>query len=141
MGELQVISQINNKVSLLTVDDLSAICATEGVTVESVMKALADGLQANVVPKLNNEGEVIEASVVADMYARHKYMQSALEVLRLVRKDVGEISGTVTHQMAEGDIDRLEAIANELLGLEKRLSLDKVQQGRPIDTDAIIRTE
>ena len=53
----------------------------------------------------------------------------ALELLRLV--STKEITGTavVTHQMDSGDISRLEAIANELKGLESRLSTDTIQQG------------
>lgn len=135
MGELTVI----NKLGELTVEDLYKVCEEEGVTVRDVCKLLKEGMGSNTIGKVNNEGNMVESSVQADMPTRHKYMQSAIEVLRMVTKQtvaVGEVA--VTHKMAPEDIDRLESIAKELKALEGRLSKDKLQQGQVID--AVINT-
>ncbi len=130
MGELSVI----NKLSEITIDELGKICEEEGVTVRGVCRVLKDGLEAVTAGRLDTEGEIIKGTQFKDMATRHKYMQSAMEMLRLVKKETKEIAeAVVTHRMAPEDIDRLEVIARELKGLEARLVTDKVQQGRVID--------
>lgn len=131
MGAIEKIE----KVSELTLDKLGEICQEENVTVRKVCQLLYDGMNADII-KLDTEGD--ELSRVPDMGTRHKYMQSAMEMLRLVKKETIDVAQVaVVHKMAPEDIDRLEAIAKELRGLENRLLTDKIQQGRVIEVVSI----
>lgn len=120
---------IDKLASVMTVDDLAAMASEEGVTVRAVLKKLAEGLESKTVGRVDNNGNIIEATIQADMPTQHKFMQSAAEVLRLVRKDTEQQIATVEHRMAPEDITRLEGIAKELKGLECRLAADPTQQG------------
>ena len=118
--------------SVMTVDDLAKVCEEEGVTIRSVVGVLSDGLKSTLM-RVHNSG--IEDSGEPDNPTRHKYMVSAMEMLRMVKKEVAA-PVAVEHHMAAGDIERLEAIARELVGLESRLKADPIQQGI-VDADVI----
>lgn len=123
-------------ISMLTVDELAYICEEEGIKVRDICRKLKEGMDSDIV-KMDTEGH--EFSRTPDMPTRHKYMQSAMELFRLVKKDVEEVkSATVVHKMLPEDIDRLEAITKELKGLEKRLITDKVQQGEIIEVTSVV---
>lgn len=123
------------KLSDLTVDKLGEICEQENVTVRKVCQLLYDGMNADIV-KLDNEGK--EHSRIPDMPTRHKYMTSAMEILKLVKKDVPttNVINVATLNYNEGKIDRLqEAIAEErrLRGL---ISADATHRGKVITIEA-----
>ena len=126
-------------VSTLTIDQLADICESEGVTVQSVCKALAEGLQSNTIGKVDDNGDLVKATVQADMAVRHKYMVSAMEVLRLVKKDVMDINVThQEHKYSSEDLGRMEVIAKELTRLEEIRRSDPVQRGEVIDVATVI---
>lgn len=123
MGEEEVIDKL---ASVMTVEDLAVMADEEGVSVRAVLRVLAEGLKADVV-KVDNSGR--ENSRVADMATRHKYMTSALEVLRLVEKRV-EVSGTIVHKMVPAeDVPRLIEIFEKTAELRRRRDMDRIQQG------------
>ena len=133
MKEIQVINKITKKISELTVDDIAQYCESAGVTVGSLCLKLQELLNATREIK-DRDGDIID--VLPDNNIQLKALGVALELLRLVSgKDVGG-TATVTHQMAPGDIERLENIAKELKGLESRLNTDTIQQGC-VDADII----
>lgn len=69
-----------------------------------------------------------------DNAAQGKAVELALRLKRLLDNKVGDLEPVAhVHKMAPEDITRLEAIAQELKGLERRLVADKVQQGVVID--------
>lgn len=66
-------------------------------------------------------------------------VELVLRLRKLLDNKVEDIkSSTITHKMAPEDISRLESIAKELKGLEKRLVTDKVQQGEIIDVQVTV---
>lgn len=136
-SKLTIINKINKKIGQLTIDDIGEFCAEAGITVSRLCVDLDKLLKATRTLR-DNTGEY----EVDDNNVRLKAVMSCLELMRLT--GVKTESGTVTvqHQMAPGDISRLEAIAKELKGLEMRLVMDKIQQGVPVDasdiTDAVI---
>lgn len=61
-------------------------------------------------------------------------VELVLRLRNLLNNKVEEVkSASVEIKMKAEDIDRLENISRELLGLEKRLRDDKMQQGEVID--------
>lgn len=73
-----------------------------------------------------------------DYTAIGRGVELTLRLRRLLDNKVEDVkSATVTHKMLPEDIDRLEAIAKELKGLETRLKSDKIQQGEIIDATYI----
>lgn len=65
-------------------------------------------------------------------------VELVLRLKRLLDNKVDEIKDvSITHKMAPEDITRLESIAKELKGLERRLVSDKVQQGVIIETISV----
>ena len=138
MTEQTAVAKIQ-QVSTLTIDQLADICESEGVTVQSVCKALAEGLQSNTIGKVDENGDLIVDTVQADMAVRHKYMVSAMEVLRLVKKDVMDINVThQEHKYSSEDLGRMEVIAKELTRLEEIRRSDPVQRGEVIDVATVI---
>lgn len=138
MSEIQAINKINKKVSELTVDDIASYCQESGVTISALCLKLNQLLNATREIK-DRDGDIVDT--LPDNNVQLKALGVALELLRLVsnKQVVGTVA--VTHQMAAGDIDRLEAIAHELHGLETRLIKDNIQQGIP-DADIVaVRTE
>ena len=131
MGELQAINKIVKKVSDITVDDLQLYCEKAGVTVEALCVKLGELLNAGHggMDKYGDAKGVFEP----DFNIQYKAMVVGMELLKLIKKDVGVVVGQVTHSMAPEDISRLEMIAHELKGLEQRLVTDKVQQGEVVD--------
>lgn len=66
-------------------------------------------------------------------------VELVLRLRKLLDNKVEDIkSSTVTYKMAPEDISRLESIAKELKGLEKRLVTDKIQQGEIIDAQVTV---
>lgn len=138
MSELSVITKISKRVSELTVDDLAIYCNEAGVTVSSLCVVLSRLLNAQRVVKWENGVDPIYDN---DNNVQVKALGTALELLKLVGNRGGEmVSGVVTHQMAAGDIERLEAIASELKGLESRLVQDRTQQGVAVDAVVVADT-
>lgn len=121
-----VVNKINKKVSELTVDDIAMYCEEAGITVYTLCRNLKI-LETASIPKFDRDGE--EIAQIPDNNVRLKVLMVEAEMLKLIARK--ELIGTsvVQHQMAPGDIDRLEVIAKELKGLESRLVVDKVQQG------------
>lgn len=132
--ELSVVNKINKKVSELTVDDIAEYCEKSGVTISALCLKLNQLLNATREIK-DRDGEIVD--VLPDNNVQLKALGVALELLRLVSTKEVVGTGVVTHQMAPGDIDRLENIAKELKGLEGRLMSDKIQQGETIDADIV----
>lgn len=124
------IKVMDKLVSVLTTDDLASICEEEGLTVRGLVKCLSDGMKSMTEPKLNNTGQVIESSVVPDRYARHKYMSSGMELLKLIGNKQLEIKTTVTHHMSEEDIINIKKIVENGERLRKEWLTNPMQHGR-----------
>lgn len=133
-NEISVINKINKKISELTVDDIAKYCADEGLTVPRLCKKLNILLDAKRI-RYDRDGDV--AGEDEDNNTQLKAVTTGLELLKLIGGKVVATMGVVEHQMAPGDIDRLELIATELKGLESRLVVDKIQQGVLIDTETV----
>ena len=126
------------KISNLTVDDIATHCERAGITVSSLCGDLSRLLKAQRVGKWENG---VDPIYVDDNNVQVKALACAMELLRLVGSHTADAGVVVTHQLAAGDIERLEDIARELKSLEGRLVKDKVQQGVPVATDAVILIE
>lgn len=108
MKENKVIDKIIKSTTELTVDDIGRYCAEAGVTIQAVCKVLAEGLRSDIVERDNNGNEVYREE---DMVTRHKYMTSAMEVLRMVsKKDVG---GVVVNNNITITADEFKSIVKE----------------------------
>ena len=128
MGEIGVVNKISKRVSEITVDDIARYCEEAGVTVESLCVKLKELMGAGKEIR-DRDGERTGVKE-PDWNVQYKAMVVGLELLKLVKKDVEIVGmGQVEHKMAAGDIERLEAIARELRGLERRLVEDSVQRG------------
>lgn len=128
----KIINKISKKCSELTVDDIAIYCEENGVTIGSLCYKLNELLNATREIK-DRDGDVID--IIPDNNVQLKALSVALELLRLVNNKTVAVIGKIEHQMSDGDILRLEAIATELKGLESRLISDRIQQGMVIDAD------
>lgn len=115
------------KCSELTVDDLAQYCEEAGLSVKELCVSVARLTKAQKIIKYEYG---VDPVYDEDNNTQLKAVQTAFELLKLVGGKVVMVGGSVAHQMAPGDIERLEAISTELKGLEGRLAEDKVQQGR-----------
>lgn len=131
--EISVINKINKKVSELTVDDIALYCEQSGITISTLCLKLNQLLNATREIK-DRDGEVVDT--IPDNNIQLKALGVALELLRLVSIKPIHAGMVIEHQIAPGDIERLEAIAHELKGLESRLNTDSIQQGC-IDADTV----
>lgn len=125
-NEIKVLNKISKNVSELTVDDIALYCSESGVTIGALCLKLNQLLNATREIK-DRDGDLVDT--VPDNNTQLKALSVALELLKLVGGKNDVVVGTVQHQMAPGDVERLEAIVKELKGLESRLVVDKVQQG------------
>jgi hypothetical protein len=122
------------KVSELTLDELAKVCADEGVTVRAVCQLLAEGMKADIV-KLDTEGG--ELSRTPDMVTRHKYMTSAMEVLKLVKKEVASTNNIVVNNINYSDekFRRIEEALELEKSLTKAIAEDSSHRGKVIDIE------
>lgn len=129
-NESKVISQINKKISELTVDDIAMYCQENGITIGSLCYKLNSLL--NFKKTVKDDMGVPEE--VDDGIIQLKALTVALELLKLVgNKDI-KVSGIINHKaISTEDIDRLESISRELIGLEKKRISNPIQQGEVID--------
>lgn len=126
------ITTLSKKHSSLTIDDIANYCERNEVTVDVLCAKLKELLNAKRFDGWQD---------VADSNVQLKALMVGLDLLRLVNTKTDIAVATVTHQMAPGDIERLEVIAKELKGLEYKLVDDKIQQGS-VDADYVaVRNE
>lgn len=106
--------------------EIAELFIAAGITDKKPFEVLARLLDAKkmTVDKFGDEHEE------SDNAAQGKAVELAFRLRRFLDNKVDDVKTmSVEHKMAPEDIDRLEAIAEELKGLEKRLVGDKVQQG------------
>lgn len=121
-------------------NDIEIYKAANQIILDGFKEAgIKDGDEFKALAKL-----LVAQKMTVDKYGEEHYeddntairggVELVLRLRRLLDNKVDEIKDiSVTHRMAPGDIDRLEAIAKELKGLESRLVDDKIQQGQIID--------
>jgi hypothetical protein len=118
MNDLQINTKAQELVTQLMVE--------AGISDKKPFEVLARLLSARKMT-LDKYGE---EHYEEDNMAQGKAVELTLRLKRLLDNKVNEVAeATVTHKMSAEDISRLESIAAELKGLEKRLKSDKVQQG------------
>lgn len=125
------------KLSDLTLDKLGEICQEEGVTVRKVCELLYDGMNAETV-KLDSYGKPIEESKQPDMPTRHKYMMSAMEVLKLVKKEVpvSNVINVNNINMSPEKLLRIETAIKEIEDLNNKIKENPVYRGKVIDVES-----
>lgn len=124
------------KVSELTLDKLGEICQEENVTVRKVCQLLYDGMNSDII-KLSTEGE--EISRIPDMPTRHKYMTSAMEVLKLVKKEIPttNIINVETLNFNDAKYKRLEEAIYEEQRLRKEIENNSSHKGKIINVEPV----
>lgn len=136
----KAISKIDDKskVSTLTLDDLAKICDEEGVTVRSICRTLKEGMESNFPGKYDTEKKIIQETVQPDMSTRHKYMVSAMEVLKLVKKEVATstVINVSTLNYNEDKYKRLEESLQEEIRLRSELSSNSSHRGKIINVES-----
>ncbi len=95
-----------------TLVNLQKICKDEGITVEAVCRKLKEGLDSKTPGRIDTEGEVIPGTQFDDMAVRHKYLQTAVELLRIGGKNapvsVGNQYNTVIYEWKKTSGPRIE---------------------------------
>lgn len=101
-------------------------CEAVGITDKKPFEVLARLLESKKLTVDKFGGKHWED----DNLAQSRAVEMTLRLKKLLDNKVEDIKEvSVTHKMSKEDIDRLESIANELKGLERRLVNDRVQQG------------
>lgn len=130
--ELKVLGKI--KASDITIDDIALACERAGVTLESLCTKGMEFLNAKK-EVYDNDGEYIGEEKLYNVQLKAWF--GFMELLKLVNREAVVMTGEVQHKMNANDVERLEAIAKELKGLESRLVTEKVQRGNIIE-EAVI---
>lgn len=136
MSEDKVITEIVKAGEGLTATDIARYCQEEGVTIPAVCKALAEGLESCYPGKMDNNGEWKGGSTEADMPTRHKYMTSALEVLRMVKKEtVMPVATAVNINIGGEALGELLHMVKDVAGQLRALGTSGQQTGEIIDVN------
>lgn len=107
----KAISLINTSAELeanpTAIGVIEECCRTAGVTTELIYKTLRDGLTATVKAEQLADGKIVETSIV-DYGVRHKYMLTALELLKHLKdKNVVAVTGIFNDPTIHEDAARI----------------------------------
>ena len=91
-------------------------CRKAGVTTELIYSVLKDGLQASIATERVVNG-VIEAGEVPDYNVRHKYMLTALELIKHLKdKNVVSVTGIFNDPPIHEDAARILNLRRDITG-------------------------
>ena len=91
-------------------------CRKAGVTTELIYSVLKDGLQASIATERVVNG-VIEAGEVPDYNVRHKYMLTALELIKHLKdKNVVAVAGIFNDPTIHEDAARILNLRRDITG-------------------------
>lgn len=124
------VDKLASKSGEITIGDIRSACEEAGITLPSLFKRMAQGVNAKKVIT-NKFGDVSEED---DLLTSHKYVELSLKVLKVLDKDIGDVVVNKTNiVMTSENVDLIGRIWEEVSELKRVASTDKRHMGKVID--------